>query len=267
MLFDKLCGIIERHAPQYRKYLEEARIFHFEEDFGSITAPSDPYEKFFLPFRTVAVESSYDYSVKIYSDHVKDQVGLTEYRTFIDCGYIPSHNIYTLTKGIIGSIQGVQAKRHLKIRFDFAIICNKDRILRDLRMFPDKWSGDVEEDAKYNVMLGITRLIYVNTVHRFVLEEASIKASTKKSKKIPRSIERPIYTLLTPDQIRRKLGLADRVHQGGTKTPHERRRHMRILRSDKFVNKKGQALIIPATWIGDREKIIGNKRYIVRTDL
>lgn len=269
MMFDKLCGLIERHAPQFRRYMEEARIFHFEDSFGSTEMPGEAFDKFFLPFRTIAIDSSYDNSVKVYSDNVKDQLGFSEYRTFIDCWYIPFMDVYTLTKGVIKTSRPrVKGDIDMIIHFDFFILCNQKRILWDYATALDGSDGILIDEARSNVILGICRILYLNTAERFVLEKIPMNIRIhNNAKKITRSDDRPKYTILTPHEIRQKLRMPEHIHQGGTKIPHERRRHPRKLRSDKFVNKQGETIIIPATWVGDREKIIGNKRYVVRTDL
>ncbi|MGA3116896.1 MAG: hypothetical protein ABSF90_20950 [Syntrophobacteraceae bacterium] len=261
MMFDKMCGLVERHAPQFRKYMEEAKIFLHPESFGSNILTDEQINNFFLPFKTVAIESPQ--AVTIYSDHERDQLGLSEDRTFIDCAYASDLDRYEITQGVIHYKRSEQGYNGV-VRLDFAIICNKNRILFD---WAGKWDDDILGDAQNNASLGINRFLYINTIERFILEESPIHIKTNKSKKITRSEYRSKYILLTPGEIRQKLGIVEHIHQGGTKIPHERRRHTRTLRSDRFTKKQGQTLIIPATWIGDREKIVGDKIYRVRTDL
>ena len=49
-------------------------------------------------------------------------------------------------------------------------------------------------------------------------------------------------------------------------TPHERRAHVRLLKSDRFVNKKNQVVRVRSTWIGASEGVSGKYRYRVLLD-
>jgi hypothetical protein len=110
-----------------------------------------------------------------------------------------------------------------------------------------------------------------NQPDRFVLEITPLKRNPQKpGGKIARSNERPIHTLLTPTEIRVKMGLpkpSGGTGTGAPKAPHERRRHFRTFRSDHFREAKGKTIIIPATWVGPHEVVRGNKRYKVLLDI
>jgi len=63
MIFDKLCGLVERQLPEFRKYVEGARLFHFAgnpHEFLPNRFEEIEFlrENFYLPFRTVALEDN-----------------------------------------------------------------------------------------------------------------------------------------------------------------------------------------------------------------
>ena len=108
----------------------------------------------------------------------------------------------------------------------------------------------------------IEEVMTFNTPDRFVLE--TIPSKRKRAKgRIERSDSRPTYTLLRPDAIRRTMGISSNAKEGFKKRPHERRRHFRTYKSDRYKSAKGKTVVIPATWIGPSEAEIGNKRYRV----
>lgn len=108
-------------------------------------------------------------------------------------------------------------------------------------------------------------VLYFNSPDRFVLEKTPVKEKKQNQQKhIPRSHQRPVYTLLTPTEIRERLSIIEPT--GKHPTPHERRRHIRRLSSEVFTKKKGQVIIIPATWVGPSEKTVGRHHYKVVLD-
>lgn len=129
-----------------------------------------------------------------------------------------------------------------------------------------------------NVDTSLQEVFYFNAPNRFIVEDCPIKAMARWKKRkardrrknkpearIRRRSERPVYTLLRPSEIRLKLGLPP-LTVGGPKRPHERRRHPRTYRDERYVNVKGKTVIIPATWVGPSEAKIGNRRYRILLD-
>ena len=132
-----------------------------------------------------------------------------------------------------------------------------------------------------NAYSAIQEIIYFNRPDRFILEETPAKKRTRPLKKTPRSEDRPKYTILRPEAIRKRMGLPQ--VSIGSKEPHERRRHDRWL-SDKRYSKdetgkdrevkiipygkrKGEAYYlhvdVPAHWVGPTENTRGHKHYKV----
>ena len=116
-------------------------------------------------------------------------------------------------------------------------------------------------------------LTCIATPKNFILEETP-KGHEKlaaKGKKSLRVHQRPLYTILRPNEIRKKLGLKDPTKEKSssgsrTVTPHERRRHPRRLTVESGY-KENRVIIIEACWVGSSEAVIGNKRYKVRLDV
>jgi hypothetical protein len=300
MIFDKFCGIVERLFPELRKYAEAARIFEFPKD-NPWFDPQDTenfsalYDTFFLPFPTIAVE--HGKVLIILHDRAKDAVGLNHCREFLIFiraddrerdlprkeGFlkrvfepfgVSAHEAYIIR---IGEIQ--LEKRSVSNSYNATgdlfsfTVCTRDRILARVTDLED--IDRTEEAAHTAVDIALTAILKVmqfNRPDRFVLEISPVtkKKPQKTGGKIARSDDRPKYTLLTPTEIRVKMGLPKPSTGTGTgtpKIPHERRRHYRTYRSDYFREAKGKTIIIPATWVGPHEVIRGNKRYKVMLNI
>lgn len=291
MIFDTLISIVERHFPnEFGKLVEDARLFifpgkahevlpkRFERDVIDYIR-----EYFVLPFDTVAVEDSA--SCVILKDLEKDAVGSSAYRQYIECLPIAANpeefamgrlsSSYEMMKEYTDEFMITSGKIRFESvdevgflsegRVDFLALCSKKEVLLspvDLALY--RVDPTITRPCMLNAKTALEEIMYFNNPSRFILEEEPINKRGK-GKKIPRSPDRSKYVLLTPDEIRTKFGLSEGGH--GKVAPHERRRHPRILRSEKFVHKRGQTIIIPATWVGASEAIIGNTRYKVRLDL
>jgi len=121
-----------------------------------------------------------------------------------------------------------------------------------------------------NAWVAMKEVWYFNSPDKFILEERPIdsrKHVTKAAKrgKIVRRQQRPQYTILHPQTIRQRLRLPS-LEKGGPKRPHERRAHRRTFRDSKFWRMQGKTIIIPATWVGPSEAVIGKKIYRVLLD-
>lgn len=117
------------------------------------------------------------------------------------------------------------------------------------------------------ISFAINAITYLNQPNMFILETTPTKFKNKKynGKRIPRANQRPVYTLLKPGEIRRRMGVAEPVSTHKSPVPHERRRHTRYYSHPRYGvgrmarvipsgPRKGQTYfqkqIIPATWIG-----------------
>ena len=111
-----------------------------------------------------------------------------------------------------------------------------------------------------------TLICYINQPKKFIFEEVNTKTirDPLKSPKIPRSQDRPKYTILDPEAIRKVL----KVHNetGRLVTGHDRRGHWHRFMAERFVNAKGTKKWINSTWVGPQSLIEGNKKYRVLVD-
>lgn len=299
MIFDQFCGLVERHFPDLRRLIETARLFHFPGRAHEVlprTQENVEYflENFFLPFRCVAVEDTA--SVVILLDPIPETRGLTGItRAFVEClplglsmddfsdkSRLDDKAMATSQKIIekYGQTWQVSAGLFSYCGFDNNMwhtggtvarvaLASMKKILHQ-EMGPE--AGKTSKGTLGNVATAFEELMYFNSPDRFILEETPLGALQKKGKgaaraKIPRSHDRPVYTILKPTEIRQKLNLPiERTGTHASPVPHDRRAHPRTLRSEKFKNKKGQTIIIPATWVGVNEVTRGNKRYKILLD-
>jgi len=303
MKFDKLCIAIEKYLPKLLPILNEAKLFEFpyraHEIMREFSKEQSNFlcDQFFLPFPCVAVEDTA--SVVMVWDENPGQVGLDNVRYFVDVvdysdptvfrefqnadvdeemiNYLNSypHKLFQLSFGRVDSMTYDPATN--KIGVDGVIftqfLASKEGIeITDTQI--EARLGDsldsMRASALRSVKTCIEELVYINSPDRFILESSplkieKLKARSERTGRPLRSHEREKYVLLKPKEIRTRLGLTQPTTQGG-KMPHERRQHFRTLRSDKYVHKKGQTIIIPATWVGPSEVTKGNRRYRVILD-
>lgn len=122
-------------------------------------------------------------------------------------------------------------------------------------------SLDVEEigtAALRNAASALQEVMLLNDPETFILESTPLSAIDRKPiklkagqiRRIPRSNERPTYTILKPHEICDRMGLPMPVDKRVV-VPHERRSHLRTLRSEFFrPANRGKQILIPASWIG-----------------
>jgi len=301
MIFDQLLGVIERHYKDfydgYLYYLcQEAKIFDFPATSHKILPKKIDKkeldfikEYFILPFPVVAVEDTA--TCTILADTRKDQIGPFEDRFFLDC--VPASTPISefredeqehlrvnealglnlkgdqlfITGGMYRFIEMNESRYLSNVQLQFMILASKDRVYaspEELKRFID---DSTRRSAAMNAKTALEEIMYFNNPKHFILESAPVKQRSKE-KKLARSHERPKYFLLTPQVIREKLSLPEPISEE-RKSPaaHERRRHIRTLKSERFTKKRGQKIFIPATWVGPKEAVVKNRRYKVRLDL
>jgi len=90
--------------------------------------------------------------------------------------------------------------------------------------------------------------------HKKFIVQVNQKQKKKLNKKAKRKqfirpiSERPVYLSLEPEQIREQFGIPN--PDGRKRGSHERRAHLRELRSEKFTFKKGQIVPVKSSWVG-----------------
>ena len=124
----------------------------------------------------------------------------------------------------------------------------------------------IHESCLSNAMTSLEEVMNLNSRSRFVVE-VTPKKQKSNPKKIPRTHQRKLYTFLTIGEIQKRTGLAKPKGTGSSKSPHYRRRHTRVLRSDRFTKSQGKEVTVEAAWVGSTEAQVGNKFYKVRLDI
>lgn len=290
MIFDKFCGIAERHWPGMVETLKEAKLFAFDKPAHTLPKQHPPervewlQENFFLPFPTVAVEDPG--SCILFTDTQPNARGLLALRGFAECFLIDADptafkdgsvelieymkrdfppGTVMIASGLIR--MRTEGGHSYEIQGDVThlIAATKHELL--ISMKPTIKERNLFQGALRNAAVGIEELMMLNTPDRFVLEITPAKPRKNSGKKIPRSDERPRYTILYPHEIRKVMGISEPSGERGSPRPHERRAHTRTFRSDRYKEAKGKTIIVPATWVGPSESVREGKRYRVMLDL
>lgn len=258
-------------------------------------------ESFFLPFPIVAIEDTA--SCVILSDTEHEQRGINSRRIFIECRRLdearfdeyrqsgPEYRaIYNylssgLPRGscmiVVGHIDEVRVNYssggtvfHVGGGIIKTFVASKDSLI-------EHSDSDVsrailrDPSAHYSSMISaktaLEEVYYLNSPSHFVVSRDPKKLrkvpAFGEKQKLPRSHQKVQYTLLRPGRIHEMFGHDSSGGSGGSVRPHERRRHIRTLRSERFTKSRGKSIIVPATWVGSSESVIGNRRYKVCLDL
>ena len=306
MIFDRLCAIAERHMEELKPLLDCCALFSLEKPAhevarGSLEEQEVEFlnESFFLPFNTVAVEDPG--SCVLLGNTEEEQRGMERPRFFLEClpfdqmdeeGFaqgtsgpwveqmredLPGGCIIhagEVKAGVEPATPQTPSRWNVGGRLDWIYVASKERVAAGPIRAETLAQGDYEgmrHSALTNAVAALEELWEANTPHRFVLEATPVKQPKRNSKKaqsmVPRSHQRPVYTLLTPEAIRERLGLAHPEGTGRSVRPHERRRHFRTFKSPRFTQMRGKSVVIPATWVGPSEKTVSKHHYKVRLDL
>jgi len=270
---------------------------------GSPTISNDELaamrDMFFLPFPVIAVEDTA--SCIVMWDSEKDQQGFGKTRYFIECMSVHSSSEeFNDDEEVIKQVREQNVASALGITDPDACYVNFGRFL-DLEVIPQedvknrllfKGHGDMffiaskremffkpvmfsqvdpraEQAVLRNVLASVCEVFYFNQPNRFILEATPKKCHDDRPVQPGRVLRSPFrrqYTILKPDEIRERLGLPP-SGSGGPKAPHERRRHTRTYKADRYVEMKGKTVVIPATWIGPSEAVVKGTKYKVLLDI
>jgi hypothetical protein len=296
-------AVIKR-MEQARVFLFDARAQDVLPKHSDVETVAMLHEHFFLPFPTMAVEDKA--TCTVLWDTEKDQEGLSGERGFLEIEPIDAWHVDAFVEGddpeeaaaikkvIEGYPEGsvlISEGRFGPVKLnpegpiDFmgmvlwsALATKADGIIGvDIASRPKD-----QESLKLmtppilrNVNVGLQEVFYFNSPNRFIVEDSPLKAAERHRKRqarkgkhkerIRRRHDRPTYTLLRPSEIRKRLNLPP-LEAHGPKRPHERRRHSRTYRDGRYKAMKGKTVMIPATWVGDSEAVIGNHRYRILLD-
>jgi hypothetical protein len=303
MIFDSLCRIAERQPvpPELSKAVERARLFRFE--FNAHEALPKEYgpailawlmDNLYLPFPCVAIEDRASVVV-LWDGSVEGDVplrGAGHERHFIECldfdqadpaaFYDGSEETRELMRrGCCGismgriSLDTQRSRGHQFLvtgHLDFSLVMQRDQVLVAGEVVDV--GTELTRAALRNASTALQEVMLLNDPTTFIVESTPLSALERKPPKlkpgqirrIARSHERPIYTVLKPHEIRQRMGLPAPVGKRSV-TPHERRSHLRTLRSEFFrPDTRGKQILIPASWIGPSEAVVGKRRYRVILD-
>lgn len=305
MLFDTLCKIAEKN-PQMKnlpQMLRQAKLFIIDQpahQFLKSSAPDPGWmdwaeNTFTMPFPIVAVEDPA--SLVLFEDLEEDPVGVKSPRGYIEVlstdapleafdkkHFLPreyklnweqfcdGNALITVIVGVISDLVyntiGGYYSSYMAVENVFGTSAKNGYKLTGVPLPKDMPS--MIEAFGNNSSVALHELIKCSEPTNFILETSPKKVrNPNKSKKIPRSHERPQYTLLEPDKIRKIMGttLPTPGTVGSPKRPHDRRAHTRTLRSSRFGDNQGKQVSVKASWVGPSEAQVGNKIYKVRLDL
>ncbi|KKK52827.1 hypothetical protein LCGC14_3100990, partial [marine sediment metagenome] len=203
MLFDKLCGMVERHALGIEPIIREAKLFEIDgrpQDFLSKELTWD-LEQFFLPFRCVVIEDAAGV-VLLYDKH-KNQVGNDATRLFITVSSSvtpPDKFHWTRDSKLARDIANYRLQREETISITIGTIDNWKKVSGttnefsaegavfrhfsctkrevgvdiDLRNPPESYGltpsvyEALREESLRNTMVGIQEIYYLNQPSNFV---------------------------------------------------------------------------------------------------
>jgi len=303
MIFDKFCSFVERHYSPFNAVARESKLFVFNKiphEFLKKNAQME-YKKhediFAIPFPITAIEDPA--SLIILMDEEEGQLGFGSRRKFIevipllvnetafsdgDPDFNPleaasaSFNVdpasaVTISFGHIENGRFTEDGSYMEGAVERIIFADKNKVHYNLKVseMPREHAKVIYENGIRNVFTALEEILAIYTKDSFVFEEQPVTTKPNKNKKILRSHQRPLFTILKPVEIRTKLQIntphSDTPTGRSSPIAHERRRHPRRLVSEKGYFKKDKIVVIPATWIGESEKRIGNKFYRVRLDV
>lgn len=279
---------------QFARMIEQARLFELPYVPHEILSQASPaakaLETFVLPFPEVAVEDRT--SCTFLFDTEKDQIGFGTKRLFIDvqhtttaaAAYAGGDPTFDLLRDLgeelfianFGTIDRIvtEGERYAVLGVcELQVTFSRERLVDVTTREQLSRLGDAVvqrfDTVLRNAVTALEELLLVTgDAEAFVLENTPLRPRAAKAGRITRSHDRPVYTLLRPEQIRRRLGLkAPADGSGGARCPHERRRHWRHLQSAYYTHKRGEKVLVPACWIGPSEAVVGQRRYRVRLDL
>ncbi len=272
MWFDRLCLFVEQNNanPSVSGVISLASLFEFKDSIGCFNKIVDEDEakkgidNFFLPFDVTAIEDID--GLQIFMGENKDKK---------DISYIEAiagdRGNSVLFDGSIHDFSpvGLKIKAEISLRRAYLV----DKRMRLIKTFNSENKTEREflksqlPNMGQRIVEGLAMILKINQPQHFIVEESPTN-KTAKHKVHLRTNERPTFTYLTIGGIKKRFGLSGMSDgDGGTKSPHPRRAHSRTLHSDRFKNKQGQTIVIPACWVGPEEKQVGNKIYRVRLDV
>lgn len=290
MIFDSLVKLVENGHEAIRDLkpvLRRAALFHFpgaaHEFLPKHRSAEDRLhrmEHFQLPFQYTAVED--DASCVLLQDASASVIGLDKFRVFVS--YTPGKvkggafmdsdgsKAFDFDYVSIGTVMGEERAADIKITGSTHVvfIVRDNQIVERLPMEQLDFGQKLHDAELRNAYTAIEELMQFNSPDTGFIMETTPRSmrDPNKAKKIPRSCDRPIYTVLKPQAARQLMRLEDvpTAVERGSPISHWRRAHIKVLRSERYTKAQGRVVHIKATWVGPSEAMVDGKRYRVLLD-
>lgn len=281
--FDALCAFAEKRGgadintvKMLCAALPETRLFEIEaaSPKAALSAADAALlsEELHLPFDIIAVEDAE--SCVILVDLVPNQVGISAPRFVAFAAGAGSDVV--MAAGITVMAAKLLSPDALDVTVDPSSVFSCLRTANGWDPIADNktiastpgWLDAVTSDIATHYLAALREIMIANVPANFVLESSPVRMRNEKHRLL-RSHERPTYTLLRPNEIRRRMHLPESTGDGRIVAPHERRGHFRTLRDERFTrlpDGSPRRIWIPATWVGPAENVVGERRYRVILD-
>ena len=268
-----------KNIPEIVGHLNRAKLFQFFykdisnniEQLVKDTWSKEQVDNFHLPFPCIAVQAEMSCSIL----YETDTAGVFGFIICMDFATDSKEKPFVIVQGIVTFNFPEKFTGDMLIPMDIrpqiASSFSQNYQFKGRYVMSEKEQADSICTIPQRLSKAVSFIVLLNLPNKFILENAPIRATrlidrSKKNKKktILTAAERPVYVLLSPKEIREKTGM---VSTGGKVKAHERRRHIRTFRSDRFTKVQGKSIVIPSTWVGESEKVVGNRRYKVLLDV
>lgn len=275
--FNTLCRFVEAaghanvsDAAVMERMARDARLFYFDDDVTSTDTAElspDDLEQFYslihMPFPVIAMSDAIGTVVMEAED--KDAVGLFNLRfRFMELmvgGPTPYMHWgqFRVVRPVGGNFEYALSIRGLiHVEAGQYYVHSQENVRQHQESMQ-------QANRPANCAVFVEQLRLINLPSHMIVEERPAKVRPPQSRLIPRVHERPRYTLLKPGHIRRRYpGFAGDTHS--SPRVHERRRHLRLLSSERYINKRGQRIAVSACWVGPTEYSAGRRTYRVLLD-
>ena len=269
--------------------VKHAKIFEFSADDldDSISTEIDKSEEEFYNSMNEMVHKHLPFQSNFFyfkTDESSDETGILVSDELLEDGTRFTIGIWEVVKGgnqywgWIGSMVPSSANKmgfEFRLTKVFIFYNNKN----DYSMIIDKVDAIEEMINKYappsdgltTLQLFANKSAFINIglaqiyhPKKFVFERTNTKVKSN-GKKIPRYHQRPVFTVLKPHDIRKVMNVHSK--SGRKVSGHDRRGYYRTYHNERYVNMIGKEQWIDPIWIGPSEKLIGNKKYVVRLDV
>lgn len=282
MLFDSLCGAAERGllpAP-FPRLLKEAKIFEFPMAATEMLPIQALFSEhlecmtgsFFLPFPVTVVADPQ--TTVLLADMRTNVIGLNQPRWFVDAEYIGEQkNRAGEVRITWGQIVEMVCDDPTKAHFNTKAVDLTTLIVsgKDARVVDGLEKAEIDRAAMQNVVVALMQTAYCNLPSRFIVEKRPAKMHQPAKGRIARSGDRPGYTLLTPQELRKlfKYPEGHEPRESGSPGSHWRRKHPHTFKHDRFAASGllGKTIFMPACWVGPKEVQVGKWTYVVHVDL